>query len=188
LAKFEAAASNFFYAFFKELRMEFFDVGQILATHGLNGEVKVGVITDFPDQRFAPGSKLYLADSKRQLTVKSGRPFKQFWLVTFEEIGDIDEAQKLRGQKLVVSEKDQQALPAGSYYYHDILGCSVYENGHLLGKVTDIEAPGANDIWQVTEKSGQTFWLPYIPSVVKNVDIAGQRIDVELMEGLRDED
>lgn len=168
--------------------MEFFDVGQILATHGLNGEVKVAVITDFPEKRFALGSKLYLAADQRQLTVKSGRPFKQFWLVTFAEVADIDAAKKLRGQKLVVSEKDQQELPAGSYYYHDILGCQVFENGQLIGKVTDIEAPGANDIWQVTEKSGKTFWLPYIPSVVKSVDLANKRIAVELMEGLCDED
>lgn len=168
--------------------MEFFDVGQIVATHGLKGEVKVAVITDFPEERFAPGSKLYLAGDKRQLTVKSGRPFKQFWLVTFAEVSDIDEAKKLRGQKLVVSQAGQQELPAGSYYYHDILGCSIFENGQLIGKVTDIEAPGANDIWQVTEKSGQTFWLPYIPSCVKSVDVANKKIDVELMEGLRDED
>ena len=167
--------------------MKLFEVGRILSTHGLAGEVKVSVITDFPDQRFSPGSKLFCEKGRRELTLKSGQPFKQFWLVQFEEVTDIDEAKSLQGQMLLVSSDDQQDLPAGSYYYHDILGCSVFEDGQEIGKVTDIEQPGANDIWEVTDTHGKNFWLPYIPSVVKKVDIEEKHIDVELMEGLRDE-
>ncbi len=170
--------------------MQFYDVAKILTTHGLQGEVKVALITDFPNNRFAAGSRLALKDDHNLvLTVKSGRPFKQFWLVTFEEIDDIEQAEKLKGKVLVVSQENQQELPAGSYYYHDIIGCQVIDNGNkeVIGKITDIEAPGANDIWLVKEKNGNEFWLPYIKDVVKEIDIENQKIYVELMEGLRDE-
>ena len=170
--------------------MQFYDVAKILTTHGLQGEVKVALITDFPNNRFAAGSRLALKDDHNLiLTVKSGRPFKQFWLVTFEEIDDIEQAEKLKGKVLVVSQENQQELPAGSYYYRDIIGCQVIDNGNkeVIGKITDIEAPGANDIWLVKEKNGNEFWLPYIKDVVKKIDIENQKIYVELMEGLRDE-
>lgn len=170
--------------------MQFYDVAKILTTHGLQGEVKVALITDFPNNRFAAGSRLALKDDHNLvLTVKSGRPFKQFWLVTFEEIDDIEQAEKLKGKVLVVSQENQQELPAGSYYYRDIIGCQVIdnENKEVIGKITDIEAPGANDIWLVKEKNGNEFWLPYIKDVVKEIDIENQKIYVELMEGLRDE-
>lgn len=171
--------------------MQYYDVAKILNTHGLNGEVKVALITDFPEERFATGSELSLRDSENTvLTVKNGRPFKQFWLVQFDEITDIEQAEKLKGKTLVVSEDNQQELPEGSYYYRDILGCEVLdeESGEKIGKITDIESPGANDIWLVEEKPGKEFWLPYIKDVVKKVDIANKKIYVELMEGLRDED
>ena len=77
--------------------MQFYNVAKILTTHGLNGEVKVAVITDFPEERFKPGSVLSIkGDEERVLTVESARTFKQFWLVKFEEITDIDQAEKLR--------------------------------------------------------------------------------------------
>ena len=185
-------ASNFFYSLeFMRLYMEFYDVAKILTTHGLNGEIKVSAITDFPEERFEPGVVLHLKqDSTKQLTVKSSRLFKQFWLVQFDEVRSIEEAEKLRGQILVISEADRQELPEGMYYYKDILDCQVKDNetDELIGKIVEIESPGANDIWLVRETDGKEFWLPYIDQVVKKVDIANKVVYVELMEGLRDED
>ncbi|ARD06627.1 ribosome maturation factor RimM [Lactobacillus amylolyticus] len=171
--------------------MQFYNVAKILTTHGLDGEVKVALITDFPEQRFSSGSKLALKDDhERELTVKGGRPFKQFWLVKFNEITDIDQAERLRGKILVVSEENQQELPEGVYYYRDILNCDVIDNqnGEFLGKIVDIQSPGANDVWLVQEDSGNEYWIPYIKDVVKKVDVDQKKVYVELMEGLHDED
>ncbi|MDF7639102.1 ribosome maturation factor RimM [Lactobacillus sp. ESL0791] len=170
--------------------MQFYDVAQILTTHGLTGEVKVKIITDFPDERFASGTKLALKDDHEcELSVTSSRPFKQFWLVQFEEVTSIEEAEKLRGKTLVVAEIDQQELPAGTYYYRDILDSTVldFATNEELGKVTDIQSLGPNDVWQITEKSGHEYLIPYITDVVKKIDVANKRIYVTLMEGLRDE-
>lgn len=171
--------------------MQYYDVARILNTHGLNGEVKVIVITDFPEERFSPGSELSLKDNPNfVLTVKSSRPFKQFWLLQFEEISTIDDAEKLKGETIVISQENQHELPAGAYYYRDILGCQVLDNetNQDLGKITGIETPGANDVWEITEDSGNEYLIPYIDEVVKQVDIANKKVYVELLEGLRDED
>lgn len=170
--------------------MEYYDVCRILSPHGLKGELKVQVITDFPDQRFQAGTKLWLKGRPQSLTVKLGRPFKQFWLLSLAEITDITAAQKLAGQLLQISAADQQELPSGSYYYHDILGLEVIDaaSGQKIGHISDIESPGANDIWQVATDRGQNFWLPYIPDVVKKVDLSRKQVIVSLMEGLRNED
>ncbi|BDR60655.1 ribosome maturation factor RimM [Lactobacillus xylocopicola] len=171
--------------------MQFYDVAQILTTHGLKGELKVKLVTDFPAERFTPGQQLALKDDpERILTVASSRPFQQFWLVSFAEVAELAAAAELKGKMLVVSEADQHELPEDAYYYHDILGCTVVDqqSGAPLGKITGIESPGANDVWEVTEKNGHTYLIPYIDEVVKQVDVPGQKIYVELLEGLRDED
>lgn len=171
--------------------MKYYDVAKILTTHGLKGEVKVSLITDFPEERFKAGVELSLKDNpEKLLTVESGRPFKQFWLVKFNEVTDVDQAEKLKGKTLVISEQNQQKLPDGVYYYRDILDCQVIDNQtkEKIGVITDIESPGANDIWLVKERNGKEFWLPYIKDVVKKVDVDNKKIYVELMEGLRDED
>lgn len=171
--------------------MQYYDVARVLTTHGLNGEVKVNVITDFPEDRFAEGMHLALKDNPEQvLTVKKSRPFKQFWLIQFEGIPDIDAAEKLRGKVLTVSEDDRGELPEGTYYYKDIFDCDVIDNdsGKKLGKITDIQSPGANDIWLVHEDNGKEYWIPNISDVIKKVDVANKKVYVELMEGLRDED
>ena len=171
--------------------MQFYDVARILSTHGLKGEVKVALITDFPEERFAAKQELALkANQQKKLTVKSSRPFKQFWLVQFNEITDINSAKKLIGETLVVSEQNQHELSDGAYYYRDILGCKVIDNhsGTELGKITGIETPGANDVWEITEENGNAYLIPYIDEVVKKIDIAHKKVFVELLEGLRNED
>lgn len=171
--------------------MQYFDVARILTTHGLNGEVKVNVITDMPEERFAEGMQLALRDDLDQkLTVVKSRPFKQFWLLQFKEITDVDQAEKLRGKILAISEEERGELPEGVYYYNDIFDCTVLDNktGEVLGKIVDIQSPGANDIWLVREDSGKEYWIPNIADVVKKVDVAEKKVYVELMEGLRNED
>ena len=173
----------------------YFEVGKILTTHGLKGEVKVNPITDFIEERFTPGTNLYIGKNVKDtdmqpVTVEKARMHKQFVLVTFVGIDNIDEAKTICGEMIFVKESDRQELEEGSYYYKDILGLPVYdaESGKKLGILTDIETPGANDIWEIKPDQGKSFWIPNIASVVKKVDLDNHRIEVTLLEGLRDED
>ena len=79
-------------------------------------------------------------------------------------------------------------LDDGEFYYHEIIGLDVYEGDNLIGTIKEILQPGANDVWVVKRKGKRDLLLPYIPPVVLNVDIPNMRVEVEILEGLDDED
>lgn len=170
--------------------MEWFNVGRIVNTHGIRGEVRVISTTDFEETRFAIGSKLavFKKDDKRPIwvTVESARRHKNFILLTFEGLNNINLVEPFKEGLLKVS-KDQLAedeLDENEYYHFEIKDCEVYsEEGELIGVVTDILETGANDVWEIKSK-GKKHYIPYIADVVKEIDIDNKKIIIHVMEGL----
>lgn len=167
--------------------MKFYNVGKIVNTHGIRGEVRVIATTDFVDQRFAKGATLYLAGSDQPLalTVESARPHKGSMLVKFVGYDNINDVQAFRNHELTVADEDQQPLEDGAYYYHQIIGLDVETlSGEHLGTIKEILSPGANDVWVVQRPGKADLLLPKIDQVIKEVDLAHHLVKVELMEGL----
>ncbi|GAA4871404.1 ribosome maturation factor RimM [Paenibacillus vulneris] len=168
-----------------------FTVGKIVNTHGIRGELKIVPQTDFPDERFAKGSSLVFFDPQKQtrlpVTVESAREHKKMFMVKFKGFDNINEVEKYKGWLLKVEEKYLSELPDDEYYYHEIIGCTVYtDEGEKLGTISEILSPGANDVWVVERESGKPVLLPYIDDVVLEVDVQEKRVKVSLMEGLLD--
>lgn len=168
-----------------------YNVGKIVNTHGILGEVKVLPHTDFAAERFAKGSKLILTDPSQStqipIVVEAGRPQKNVYLVRFSGLNDINQVERYKGWSLKIREEDQVELEEGEYYHHQIIGCAVVtEDGEALGTVSEILTPGANDVWVVSRQSGKPVLLPVIDDVVLEVDVTAKRITVRLMEGLLD--
>lgn len=172
--------------------MEFFNVGKIVNTQGLQGEVRVLSVTDFAEERFKKGAKLALFDGDNRfvcdLEIASHRKHKNFDIVKFKGLYHINEVEKYKGFSLKVADDQLSDLAEGEFYYHEIIGLEVYENDQLIGTIKEILQPGANDVWVVARKGKKDLLLPYIPPVVLNVDVAAGRVEVELMEGLDDAD
>ncbi len=172
--------------------MNYFNVGKIVNTQGLQGELRVLSVTDFAEERFKKGSKLSIFNDKNQFVleveVASHRKQKNFDIVKFKGLYHINDVEKYKGYSLKVAEEDLAELAEDEFYYHEIIGLDVYEKDVLIGQIKEILQPGANDVWVVARKGKRDLLLPYIPPVVLNVDIAGNRVDVELLEGLDDED
>lgn len=171
--------------------MNYFNVGKIVNTQGLQGELRIMGVTDFTEERFKKGSKLSIFDEKEQLVmeveVASHRKQKNFDIVKFKGLYHINDVEKFKGMSLKVAEEDLSDLDDDEFYYHEIIGLDVYENDVLIGQIKEILQPGANDVWVVKRKGKKDLLLPYIPPVVLNVDVEGNRVDVELLEGLDDE-
>ncbi|WP_057490282.1 ribosome maturation factor RimM [Streptococcus orisasini] len=171
--------------------MTYFNVGKIVNTQGLQGEVRVLSVTDFADERFKKGSCLALFDKQDNFVmtveIASHRKHKNFDIVKFKGLYHINDVEKYRDFTLKVAKEDLTDLEDGEFYYHEIIGLEVYENDILLGKVKEILQPGANDVWVVQRKGKRDLLLPYIPSVILNVDVPNGRIDVNVLEGLDDE-
>lgn len=122
------------------------------------------------------------------MTVASHRQHKQFDLLTFEEVGSLNEAEQLKESILKVEKEHLGSLDEGEFYFHEIIGCEVYdEEDKLIGQIKEVLTPGANDVWVVGRKGKKDALIPYIPSVVKTVDISSKKVHIEVMEGLIDE-
>ncbi|MCM2581900.1 ribosome maturation factor RimM [Bacillus stercoris] len=169
-----------------------FNVGKIVNTHGIKGEVRVISKTDFAEERYKPGNTLYLFMDGRnepvEVTVNTHRLHKQFHLLQFKERQSLNEVEELKNAIIKVPEEDLGELNEGEFYYHEIIGCEVFtEEGELIGKVKEILTPGANDVWVIERKGKKDALIPYIESVVKHIDVSEKKIEIDLMEGLIDE-
>ncbi|ALC81034.1 MULTISPECIES: ribosome maturation factor RimM [Bacillus] len=174
------------------MQRNWFNVGKIVNTHGIKGEVRVISKTDFPDERYKPGNTLYLflkdSNEPKKVTVSTHRIHKQFDLLAFEEAPSLSEAEAFKDAIIKVPEEDLGELGDDEFYFHEIIGCTVFsEDGSEIGKVKEILTPGANDVWVIGRKNGKDALIPYIESVVKEINIKDKTIKIHVMEGLLDE-
>jgi 16S rRNA processing protein RimM len=171
---------------------EWLVVGYIAGTHGIRGEVRVVSRTDFPEIRFAPGAQLHLSheggETMLPLTVERSRPYKKGYILGFHGWTDINQVEPLKGGTLVVGRDEAVSGEDDAFYIHEILGCAVFTTeGELLGTITDILQPGANDVWVVRPAEGGRDWLiPYIDDVVLRVEPTNKRVVIQWMDGLED--
>ena len=158
-------------------------VGRILAPWGIRGEVKVEVLTDFPE-RFAPQKVVYL--NARPLEIESCRPHKQHLVVKLATIDSVEDAERLRGQDLTIPRSELYPLPEGQYYTFQIIGLDVLTTeGQYLGQVTDIMATAGNDVY-IVEGEGGEILIPAIEDVVKSIDLKKGKMVIEAIKGLLD--
>jgi 16S rRNA processing protein RimM len=162
---------------------ELLAVGRISRAHGITGEVSVHKLTEV-ESRFAPGSHLSLEDG-RTLTVERSRPHQQAVLVKFEEVGDRNDAEALRGQVLLIPSDEVPAAPEDAFWIHEVVGLEVVtEDGRTLGKIKEVRSNPANDLW-VTEDGTM---IPAVHDVVVTVDMASRRVTVRDLPGLTSPD
>lgn len=168
---------------------QFLKIGIITNTHGLRGEVKVFPSTD-DMHRFSDLDYLFLdeAHGRRKLFVRQARYFKQMVILALKEIDTIEEAEKLKGCEIFVDRANAVPLEEGEYYIADLIDMQVYtEDGEKLGILTDVLQTGANDVFVIrSDKYGKEILVPKIPQCIKNVDVEGASMVVELLPGLLD--
>ncbi len=168
---------------------EMFNIGRIVNTHGVRGEVKVLQISDFAE-RFKVGNKVYLKDGdQKQLEFKiaTHRMHKGFHLLKFEGYTNINEVEKYKTMYLTIKKEQLTALKKDEYYYYEIIGCDVYlTTGERIGVIKEVLSPGANDVWVISREKAKDLLIPYIEQIVKEVNIDEKRVVIDPMEGLLD--
>ncbi|MFZ3576583.1 ribosome maturation factor RimM [Virgibacillus sp. DJP39] len=166
-----------------------FNIGKIVNTHGIRGEVKVLRISDF-EERFSVGKTVYLvrdAENPIKLTIAGHRIHKNFDLIFFEDLDNINKVEHFKGAHLKIHENQLTDLGEEEYYYHEIIGCEVFtDNEEKIGTIKEILSPGANDVWVVQQPKGKDLLIPYIEDVIKVVDIDAKKVFINPMEGLLD--
>ena len=165
---------------------DFFEIGQVVNTVGLKGEIKVNPFTDEFDQ-FDKGKKITLEKSKTktEYEIENVRFHKNQVILKLKTIDNIDDAEKLRNSYIIVDRSSKKELEANTYYIIDLIGLNVYEDDKLLGELVDVFPTGSNDVYVVKSEDGKQILLPAIKEVIKEVNIEEKRMNVKLMEGLK---
>jgi 16S rRNA processing protein RimM len=171
----------------EEVMAMYISIGQIVNTHGIKGEVKVKVFSDSLD-RFEGVGQVFVAsdeggDDGRLLTISGLRYQKDMALMSFNEIGDMTEAEKLKNCFLQVPESELPALPDGRYYIYQLEGIAVWEGDVCYGTLTEVMQPGSNDVYVVSDGKRELL-IPALKTVIKSVDLEKCRMEVELPAGL----
>ena len=161
------------------------EVGQIVNTFGIKGEVKVTPFTD-DINRFDDLEKVYVKTRREEklYKVEGVRYHKNMVLLKLEGIENPEQGELLKNAYLEIDREDAIPLEEGQYFIVDLIGLDVYtDEGKLLGKVDDIYNTGANDIYVVKDELGKQILLPGIKDVIKEVKLE-DKIIVHLIPGL----
>ena len=163
-------------------------VGIITATHGLKGEVKVYPTTDDPG-RFRRLKKVILDNGKvsEDLEIESVKYFKQFVILKFKGLDDIEQVEKYRKASLYVTRDNAVRLKKDEFFIADLIDMKVVnEDGSPLGTLRDVITTGANDVYEVALDEGGTVLIPAIKECILDVDVENAVMRVHLLEGLLD--
>lgn len=168
---------------------QYLEIGQIVSTHGVRGELRVNPWCDSPE--FMKKFKTLYFDAKGEKPVKvvSCRPHGNIVIMKLEGIDTVEEAQKLRNRTLYMARKDAK-LKKGDWFIQDLMGCTVYDtddNSVVYGTLTNVARTGANDIWYI-EKNNKEYIIPAIKDVVINVDVENEIIFIRPLRGIFDEE
>ena len=168
---------------------QYLEIGQIVSTHGVKGEIRVNPWCDTPE--FMKKFKTLYFDKNGEKAVKvlSCRPHGNVVILQIEGINSVEEAQKLRNKVLFMSRKDAK-LGKDDWFIQDLIGCTVYDaddNSKIYGKLTDVAQTGANDIWYI-ENNNKEYIIPAIKDVVINVDVENESVYIRPLRGIFDEE
>ena len=164
---------------------QFLQVGVISSTHGIRGEVKVFPTTD-DAARFKKLKKVLLDTGKEQLEleVQSVKFFRQFVIVKFKGIDNINDIEMYKGKSLLVPREDAVALGKDEYYIADLIGMEVFTEEGRLGVLKDVMETGANEVYIIDSDRHGEVLIPAIKQCILDVDIEGRKMKIHLMDGL----
>lgn len=164
---------------------EFVAVGKLHRPHGVRGEMRMSIWTEFPE-RLQPQKLVYVGKTYESFHIKKLRGEGKDSLISFTEFDNREDAGKLRNQVVFVRTTDLPSLPDDGLYLHQLLGLQVIsdDDDTLLGTVAEIIETGANDVFLVRREGERDILIPDIDTVVLNINLTERKIRVHLLPGL----
>ena len=163
------------------------NIGTVVGTHHLTGTVKVNSI--FEDIDTITGEKVLLEkdDKKRLLTIKNIKRLNdRKLLVNFEEITDVEQGKEINGFQIKIRRDLLPEKNENEFYIKDLLGVEVFEKEEKIGGILDVMETAAHNIIIFEDiNSKKEIMVPLIDKFIKKIDFKNNRIEVELIEGMR---
>ncbi len=159
-------------------------IGRVLKPWGFRGELKIEILTDFPE-RFASLSKVFLGEDAKPFSVERARLHGgRAAIIKLQGVDTPEDGAKWREALVQVERSEAVPLPEGQVYLYQVLGLLVKTTqGETLGKIVEVLDTSANDVYVVQSSTGEIL-IPAIPSVIKQTDLERGEMIIEPMEGL----
>lgn len=164
-------------------------VGVVTTTHGVRGEVKVFPTTD-DSARFKNLKHVILDTGKQQMEMEitGVKFFKNLVILKFKGFDNINDVEKFRQAKLLVTRENAVELAENEYFIADLIGLTAFsDEGEELGQLADVLQTGANDVYVIKKNGCADLLVPAIHECVKEVAVEQGKIILHLLPGLRDE-
>jgi 16S rRNA processing protein RimM len=169
------------------------EIGTIVAAQGIHGEMRVYPDTDFPERFEVPGIRWLLrpgSAAPEPVELLSGRYVegKNLYIIELEGVENRNQAEEMRGCKLLVSEEDRPELGEDEYHILDLVGLKVFMSGEFVGTVVNL-IPAGNDLLEVEldnkgKDTKKTVLIPFVKEIVPVVDLENKRAEITPPEGL----
>ncbi len=158
---------------------KYLEIGKIVNTHGIRGDVKIQVWADSPN--FLTEFNRVFVDGA-EVKILSSRVHKNCVIATLNGVSDVNAAMSMKG-KVVYIDRSDAKLPKGDFFIQDILGAEVSDvDGNVLGELVDILNMPASDIYVV--KGEREIMIPAVPEFIVKTDLENKKIVVKMIEGL----
>ena len=163
--------------------MNYIYVGDIVNTHGIKGEIKIISHFKYKSNVFIKGTPIYIGKDKEKQIINSYRRHKIFDMITILGFDDINEVLKYKGQSVYI---DKNEVKIDGILNEELINMDVYNNESFIGKVTDVLNNGVYDIL-VIEKGNNRNLVPNINEFINNIDLNNNKIEINMLEGLINE-
>ena len=165
--------------------MEYIEVGKIINTFGIKGEVKVRSFSDFNDERFKVGNEIYLdLDNNRVAKViKSYRVHKNMVLISFEDEQDINKVIGYVNHSVYIPKSSRSELSKDEYYFEQLLNLDVIVDNLRIGQVIEVMDLPSNPVLRIKTIEKDVL-IPFVSAFIADVNLEKKEIVVNYIKGL----
>lgn len=163
--------------------MNYIYIGDIVNTHGIKGELKIISHFKYKNNVFIKGTPIYIGKNKEKQVINSYRKHKIFDMITLLGFNDINEVLKYKGEPVYI---DKNEIKIDGILNEDLIDMDVYNDESFIGKVTDILNNGVYDILVIENNKNKNL-VPNIDEFIKNIDLENKKIQINMIEGLINE-
>lgn len=160
--------------------MDFVYLGKIVNTHGIKGEVRILSDVNFKNKVFKKNFKLYIGEKKIEEVINTYRKHKNYDMVTFNGINDINDCLKYKGKNVYINKHD---IDYDGYFDEDLIGLNVYSKDKYIGDVYEIIKNSIYDIL-VIKNNNKKYMVPKIDEFIEKVDLENKNIYINEIKGL----
>lgn len=169
------------------MKKVFLEIGEIVGTCGLRGEVKIVPWCD-GFSVFSGLSRLFFdSDGNICKNIENSRQRKSLVVVKFFGVDSLESAKQML-KSVVYARRDDILVPDGRHFIQDLVGMRVYDvgDGAFYGRIVDVLQPGANDVYRIVDDQGVERLVPVIDDVVLRTDFERGSVYIRPLEGLFD--